>query len=231
MSLPAPCGRARPAKGLAPDVARLVYTGLLTGCRRGELLALKWDDCRSGELHVTRSVFKRAEKPTKSEEPRLVPVSDELAAILDGQRRWLLQTQHPGLASALVFPASPRHARAGATRREVAQPSWYRSPSVLDRPLRRICQAAGIPEVSAHALRRNYENVLRRCGVDSVVRRDIAGWRSEKVQDIYGRVDANERRAAAQSMARLVLGVPPVCTPSPETTNAQSAALPTGRLT
>jgi integrase len=121
------------------------------------------------------------------------------------QRRWLLETQHLGLGSGLVFPASPRHAKAGATRRGVDELSWYRSPSVLDVPLKRVVKAAKIPPISPQSFRRTWENILRAAGVDQLVRRAMAGWRTEKAQDIYATVDRSERDAASEAVAKLVL--------------------------
>ena len=38
-----------------------------------------------------------------TDDPRRITISEPLREILDAQRRWLLENQHPGLASALVF--------------------------------------------------------------------------------------------------------------------------------
>jgi len=32
--------------------------------------------------------------------------------------------------------------------------SWYRSPTIFKKPLRKVVDAAGIPDISAHSLRR-----------------------------------------------------------------------------
>lgn len=189
------------------DVARLILTVAWTGLRKGEALALRWCDYRDGELHIERSVWRRYEKATKTDDPRLVVVVPPLAEVLSDQRRWLLRTQHPGLTSDLVFPASPRHARAGVTRRggEVEM-SWYRTPSVFSGPLAKIVEEAGLPKISTHSLRRTWENLLRRAGVDQLVRRSLAGWRTEEAQAIYADVDSDERAAAGAAVVRLVMG-------------------------
>jgi integrase len=124
--------------------------------------------------------------------------------LLQEQRRWLLEIQHPALPLGLIWPASPRQARAGAARRNSDELMWYRSPSVLDRPLRLACERAGLPRVSLHALRRTFENLLRSAGVDQLVRRSLAGWRTESAQAIYAQVSPEERLQAVQKMAQLV---------------------------
>lgn len=192
--------------GVSEDVARLLLVIAWTGLRKGEALALRWSDLVDGELRVTRSVWRRREKATKTDDPRRIAVVEPLAEVLDEQRRWLVGSQHPGLASGLMFPASPGHAKAGARRRAVEELSWYRSSSVLDEPLERVVEAADIPPISPQSLRRTSENLLRMAGVDQLVRRALAGWRSEKAQAIYASVDRRERDAAAAAVVGLVMG-------------------------
>jgi len=193
-------------KGISPDVARMMLTIAWTGVRRGELMALRFTDMVEGELRIERSVYRRGEKATKTDDPRRITMVQPLAEVLGAQRRWLLEMQHPGLASGLVFPASPRHAQAGATRRDVDELSWYRSPSILDEPLKRVVKAAKIPPISPQSFRRTWENILREAGVDQLVRRALAGWRTEKAQGIYATVDRRERDAASEAVAKLVMG-------------------------
>jgi integrase len=73
-----------------------------TGTRRGEVLALRWSDIVDGEIRAERSVWHRHERSTKTDDPRRVTVGEPLAEVFAEQRKWLLRTQHPGLASELV---------------------------------------------------------------------------------------------------------------------------------
>lgn len=194
------------AERVAEDVARLVLLLAWTGVRIGEARALRWDDLVDGELHVERSVWNRYEKATKTDDPRRVTVVGPLAEVLAEQRRWLLERQHAGLSSGLMFPASPVQARGGASRRGDDEVTWYRSASVVAEPLRRIAAVAEVPRITAHSLRRTWENLLRRAGVDQLVRRSLAGWRTEEAQAIYATVDPAERKAAGAAVVRLVMG-------------------------
>lgn len=192
---------------ISEDVGRMILTLAWTGMRRGEMLGLKWEDCRRDELHLVRAWCKvtKSEKTLKTDDPRIVPMPEPLAEVLDEQRRWLVETQHPGLGSGLVFPADPAHAVIGAQRRGLDdQVSWYRSGSSLDRPIRIVAQAAGVPPISAHSFRRTYENLLRQAGVDELTRRSLAGWRTDKAQAIYANVSSGERADAAALMVMLV---------------------------
>jgi integrase len=191
---------------IAEDIARMLLTAAWTGMRRGELLALHWEDYVDQELRVERSVWRRQEKSTKTADPRRITVVPPLAQVLSAQRRWLIATQHPGLSSGLVFPASPLHAKAGAKRRGADEVSWYRSPTIFAGPMKKVVQAAKITDISAHSLRRTWENLLREAGVDQLVRRALAGWRTEKAQAIYATVAKGEREAAGEAIVSLVMG-------------------------
>ena len=178
-----------------------------TGMRKGELLAPRWTDLYvDGELRVERAVWQRQEKTTKTDDPRRIVVVEPLAEVLSEQRRWLFSTQHPGFSSGLIFPANLRQAKAGARRRGSDKLSWYRSTSIFHKPLAKVVAEAGITEISQHSLRRTWENLLREANVDVLVRRALAGWRTEKAQAIYATVDKKEREAAGEAVVRLVFG-------------------------
>jgi len=196
----------------ALDIGRMILTVAWTGVRKGELLALAWEDLhQDGELLVRRAVCKvsRTEKVTKTDDPRLVPVAGPLAEVLEEQRRWLIETQHAGLESGLMFPADPAHARGGKTQRALDEVCWYRSDSVLDRPLRLVVAKAEVPRITVHSFRRTYENLLRQAGVNGLVRRSLAGWRTKEAQAIYAGVDREERAQAARAVLKLVQGDKP----------------------
>ena len=52
-------------------------------------------------------------------------------------------------------------------------------------------------------------NHLRQAGVDELVRRSLAGWRSDDAQEIYAGVDKREGAAAGDAMVQLVMGDEP----------------------
>lgn len=191
---------------ISPDVGRMLLTAAWTGVRKGELLALKWEHVRHRELHVREAVCKvtRRAKSTKTDDPRIVSLPSPVVEVLQEQRRWLVETQHPGLVSGLVFPATPSYALAAKRRRDLPEVCWYRSDSVLDRPLKQIVEKAGLPRISVHSLRRTYEDLLRQSGTSDLVRRSMAGWRTEKAQAIYAGVARQERDAAVQGLVALV---------------------------
>ena len=90
--------RSPPAKDQA-DIIRLL---LLTGCRRGEIVALRWREVAGDTLALGDA----------KTGPRRVPLSDRARAVLEGRTRE---------ASAYVFP-SPRDA---SRHRDADLPLWY----------------------------------------------------------------------------------------------------------
>ena len=94
----------------------------------------------------------------------------------------------------VVYPLArglaPPHARGSMTRRKSDEVSWFRSGSTLDDPLKKVVRRAGIPPISNHSFRRTWENLASDAGIEDLVRRTLAGWRTEKAQAIYARCRA-----------------------------------------
>jgi len=191
---------------ISPDLFAMLLVLALCGLRFGEAAALEWGDIRDGALHVERAVWRGHLKSTKTDDPRVVPLPEPVRERLQIQRQQLLAEQHPALGLGLVFPAAPGHAARGARRRGGAKLNWYRYPSCLQHPIDAIMARVDLPRISPHSFRRTWENVLRRAGVDQMVRRALAGWRSERAQAIYSQVDLDEAKAEADRAARIVLG-------------------------
>ena len=189
---------------VSEDVERMLIVAGWSGMRLGELLALRFGDAEQGSLHIRRSVWKRVVKATKTDDPRVLAFSGPLASAVDEQRVALVRQQHPGLRSGLVFPADPERAVAAAKRRGVDEISWFRSGRSMNQAIRAVVEEAGLPPITLHSFRRTYENLLRQAGVDDLVRRSLAGWRSSATQTIYAGVDESERAAAVVAMESLL---------------------------
>lgn len=151
--------------------------GVYTGCRNGELFALKWSDISFEERMITvqRSYNKkfREEKCTKTGEWRHVSICDPLWEIVqelkknhdhDVQRG---ACKHPGY----VLP------RPGL---------WQNGEQA--RKLRQFCEEIGVTPVCFHTLRACFATELLKRGVDvpSVMR--VGGWTSIKTMMHYVRL-------------------------------------------
>ena len=77
------------AEAIEPMMANLLFLAALTGCRRGELCALRWSDVdwQNGTLTIARSVYEKVaggwgEKSTKSHAVRRVALDPVAIALL-----------------------------------------------------------------------------------------------------------------------------------------------------
>lgn len=149
-----------------------VYLGCVTGMRPGELRALRWEDIdeAAGVVRVRRNVQRgrvmaggRSSPaqvgPTKSGVERAAPLAPETADLMRAHRRWLVETQAPGVESGLVFP-SPRH-------------GGHLSPMADRDMFRRVSEALGLPPLSPKCMRRTYMDLARAAGVAGIVVRSI----------------------------------------------------------
>lgn len=177
----------------APQRYAEVATLAFTGCRWGELVALRWSDIGpSGAISVELSHVLGETNSTKTDEPRIVLVPDLVLEALDAHRQWMMRSQHPGLASGLCFPSDV---------------GTHRTHGALTKTLRAAAKACGIDQtVSALVLRRTYNTILRRAGVEDTVVRAQMGHATEEMGRHYNDVSAwtPEQREAAKTMERLV---------------------------
>jgi integrase len=105
----------------------LIVAALETGCRRGELLSLQWEQVR-GDLFLPAG-------KTKAKKPRPIPISSVLQAVLDRRRADPAGDPHP--SSAFVFGD------------EVGRPQ-----TSIKTAWRAICRRANITGLTFHDLRR-----------------------------------------------------------------------------
>ena len=80
-----PGERSRLLQHAHPHLQALIIAALATGCRLGELLSLQWSQIRRDEHGVARWIEFPASK-TKTHEPRVIPVSSDLRAVLEMRR-------------------------------------------------------------------------------------------------------------------------------------------------
>lgn len=133
-----------------PEFALYLRVLAATGCRRSEVLALRWTDVEasSGEMHVRRSLAivygKVVEKDTKSHQARRIAVDPATLAALEMHlTRSQTLAAEVGVALAgdcFVFSTDDRRERA-----------WR--PDVVTNRFLRLCRKAGVSGVRLHDLR------------------------------------------------------------------------------
>lgn len=166
------------------EIVALAYTGI----RVGELYGLSWEDIDdvAQVLHVRASFSKGHLTRPKTGDGREVYLPAPVVDALRAHRERLIREQHPGLAEGIVFPSEV------GTRREAA--SLYKAldlcAEALDTDIR----------VRPQVLRRTYNTLLVRAGVDRIVLRSQMGHASERMTSRYAGVDLADKRAAWEAL-------------------------------
>lgn len=135
-----------------PDVwwQTLIAFATSTGLRRGELLALRWQDV---DLDTHTLWVRNTERhATKSKRDRAVGLPDGICNLLRGFKR----------NGPLVFQRNGNAAVAGS----------------VSRGFRQIADKAGIPHCTLHDLRRTFVSQLAMAGVNAAVVQQLAGHAS-----------------------------------------------------
>ena len=129
--------------GAAPEWRPMILLALRTGLRRGELLALRWEDVglSKGFIDVQRSVWKDKEKAPKSGKSRKVPLSQDA--------REALRKMPSRFIKGYVFGP-------GKTRLTTGE---------IQNPMIVASQQAELPRVGWHVLRHTFASQLVMKGV------------------------------------------------------------------
>jgi integrase len=81
----------------------------------------------------------------------------------------------------------------------------YVVPTYIERWFNKLLQKAGIEHMKFHGLRHNASLILRRLGIDPVVRKEMFGHTSMDMTDgVYGHTTPNMHQEAAQEIDRLL---------------------------
>ena len=182
--------KARPTR-LYP----FIVTAAATGCRRGELLALTWQDLdfKTGVLKVSKSLEQTKAaglrvKSTKSEEPREVGIPEWALEVLKEHRadqdwdRSMFGENYAG--HNLIF----------------CQPGGqYYSPDREGARVVELMRSAGLQGVSLHSLRHSHASILLSKGVPAAVVSERLGHADQNITlSIYSHALPADSRAAAK---------------------------------
>ncbi len=157
---------------------------LATGLRRGEVLALQWDDLdfATGELRIQRQVYRAngelvVSEPKTKAALRTIVLPPSLVEVLKEYRQ--------GVTSRWMFP-SP------------AKEDSPLDPATCRKRLQIILEHAGCKKVSFHALRHTFVSTALESGMDVKTLSTIIGHVSAATTlDIYSHITDEMRRTAA----------------------------------
>jgi integrase len=166
-----------------PDVsaANAVRLLLLTGARRGELLAAKW-----GDVDLETGVWVKPGATTKQATTHRVPLSEvacrllaEMRAQADDDAEW-------------IFPA-----RGGGHRPHINE-AWNE-----------LRKAAGIPDAHLHDLRHTYASVLASAGLSLPIIGALLGHSTPVTTARYSHLLDDVQRAATERASAVLSGAAP----------------------
>jgi integrase len=166
---------------LTPSVSAALQFLLLTGCRLGEALDLKWEDV---DFQWQRMTLR-----DKVEGARVVPLTRYLSSLLESLKR-----------TASKRPALPRRLRSNPAA-QASHEDWEASPWVfVARPLggekltpprhahKRALVSAGLPHVSLHGLRRSFGTLTEWVEVPAGVVAQLQGHKPSATAEKHYRV-------------------------------------------
>jgi integrase len=164
----------RAARSIGGPFGGLVKMGLMTGLRRGELAAMRWDWIDRAALRITVPG-----KVMKNGREHAVPITDMMAKLLD---------ETPDRGGGLVFPSEAR--LGGAT----PMSGWSKM-------MTRLRQMSGVAGVGLHDLRRTYRSTLADLGVREEIAEAMIAHRRSDLVSRYNRAQLwDQRRDSAEKL-------------------------------
>jgi integrase len=166
-----------------PDqgAANAIRLLLLTGARRGELLAARWRD-----IDLNAGVWTKPASTTKQARLHRVPLSEAAVRLLAGMR------EQAGGDAEWVFPAS----RTLGHRTDIRE-AWEA-----------LRAAADIPEVRVHDLRHSYASVLASQGLSLPIIGALLGHASPTTTHRYAHLLDDPLRRATEAASAVITGKP-----------------------
>ena len=182
-----------------------VLTAAVTGCRRGELAALRWRDFSDGELHVRGSAYNvggvRGEKQTKTGRQRRVTVAGEVTLRLE---EWRARCEDAASTAGVAYGED---AHLFSNDPDGAAPVNINSVSTS---FRRVATRLGLDTVHFHSLRHFAATQLISAGVDPRTAASRLGHANPSMTlRIYAHSTRETEQRAAEISSRVLVDTTP----------------------
>jgi integrase len=171
-----------------------------TGCRRGEVLALRWSDIRNNKVFVDRSLCQTRDglvyKTTKTEEPRDIALPPGTAEVLEAHRlrqdKFRRQFGPDYRADLDLIFANPDGTEL--------------KPDSISATVSRICRRLGLPKGSSlHTVRHSHASILLEKGVALTTVSERMGHSSVRTTaDIYSHALRGKDEEAAEIFGKVM---------------------------
>jgi len=163
-----------------------VQVSLLTGMRRGELLAIRWRDFDEGKgaIHIRQAIYDHViDSPKTADSQRTIPISDEVRVLL------LDWKQKSNRNSPDDFILTTRDGKPGDPAR------------MLRDHIKPICKDLGLPAATWLTFRRTWATWADEEGISAKQRGAIMGNSAEINQNVYTKVIPESLRRAVAAVA------------------------------
>lgn len=180
----------------------IVHLLIVTGCRRGEIMGLKWEkvDFENRKLKIDTTILYAPdrgiyESETKTGETRQISIPVETISLLREYRRWYLELQ---LAN------GDRWKNSGYLFvRDDGSPM---QPDSLGRWLAIFSKRHGLPHINPHAFRHTAASVLIHSGTDIVaISKRLGHAKTSTTTDIYAHIIQQADEEASENLADALL--------------------------
>lgn len=180
----------------------LVHFLIVTGCRRGEAVGLRWEkiDWENGTVRIDRSLVESKTKglmegETKTSDRRILNLPQEtmdlLKALQEEQRQWKSQSGEDWIQSGYVFCRED-----GSPTRPDTVTSWLRDFSAK----------YNLPHINPHAFRHTLASVLLAKGIDIVtISRYLGHANVNTTESFYSHIIEENKAKAADCIADVLL--------------------------
>ena len=171
--------------------ANIIRILLLTGCRRGEALSMRWADVDLGE----KGVWSKLPSSTKQREHHQAPLSAPARQLLSEIREEYVSKHPKKPLGEYVFPS---HSAVG----HVVE---------LKRAWRQLCKAAGLKELRLHDLRHSYASQVVSGGGSLALVGALLGHSTPQTTSRYAHLHLDPMREATERVGAAILtaGQPP----------------------
>lgn len=175
---------------------------IVTGARRGELLALKWDnvDFGSNQIYIDGCLsylpeIGKYEGPTKTRKSRYITLPAESIALLRKYRAWQAEQRlmwgDKWKETGLVFTTD----RGGPLL-----------PTSVNSRLSKFSKNNGLPHINPHAFRHSAASIMIAGGVDVLTVSKMLGHaNTSTTTDFYGHAIEEAKRKATECIADAIL--------------------------
>src|ERR1700747_1600569 len=191
-----------------PEYLRPVVTmAYHTGMRRGEIMALRWED-----VDILNGLVRLTVGETKNGEGRVIPLGDDLLESLKSQLH-LRNTAAPDCP--LVFFRIIK-------TKENPVPSWVPIGD-FRKVWETACAKCGLAGRIFHDLRRSAVRNLIRAGVQERGARRTSGHKTRSVFDRYNIISEHDLTDAVRKLQKFQGAPGPACQPAPTETRVSTA--------